>query len=540
MARDELILADLIANRAEKMPDFDVLTFVSIGKNGELQDEVRTYQQLWDNGQRIANALLQTGLKKGDAFALVMLNEPEFVEAMIASSIIGTIFVPIDPRTKGEKLKYMLEYAECRGGIIGSYALKNFSDIVANLENFNWILYTGEEANETLCIQSDNLIVDSLSNRLDSEIPTIVTVVTDPNATMQMLYTSGTTGDPKAIASPYIRFGSISQLGSVIGLKEGDRPYTGLSLTHANAQLLTLANALYMGLRAVISRKFTKSRLWEIIRKYNCTTFNLLGGMTTAIYSEPEKNDDKINPVRYVLSAGMPLAIWEAFAARFDLDIYEFYGTAEGGLTLNPPGAGPVGSIGKAPATMIAKVFDENDKEVAAGQQGELVFRNADGSCPVVEYYKNPQASRKKMAGGWMRTGDIVHTDQEGWFHYDYRKGGGIRHNGDFVNPGYIEKVLAEHQDIDDVFVYGVEAESGAPGEKDIVAAIVPVQSKTLDPSDIFQFCRTRLEANFVPGYLHVMEEIPKTASEKPQERFCIEDFQRMSAQNRIFENTKY
>ncbi len=533
MERNELILADLIAARAQEMPDLDVLTFVEIGDDGELREEIRTYRQLWENGCRIAQALRHNGLVAGDAFALVMLNQPEFVEAMIASSILGTVFVPIDPRTKGQKLKYMLEHARCKGAIAGDYTLGNFRDVAVDLTGFSWLSLVSTD--EGAATDVDGVEVSILASRLDEGIPELPRTVTDPNTPMQMLYTSGTTGDPKAILSAYARFGSIAQLGPAIGLREGDRPYTGLSLTHANAQLLTLANALYMGLRAVISRKFTKSRLWEITRHYGCTTFNLLGGMTTAIYSEPHRADDADNPVRYILSAGMPLAIWEAFAERFGVEIFEFYGTAEGGLTLNPPGVGPVGSIGKAPPTMIARVVDEDDNEVPVGEQGELIFRNADGSCPPVDYHNNAEASAKKTVGGWLRTGDIVHADADGWLYFDYRKGGGIRHNGDFVNPGFVEKVLAEHAAVDDVFVYGVEAASGVPGEKDVVAAIVPVDSERFDPGDVLNHCRSRLEANFVPSYLHVMQQIPKTASEKPQERFCLEDFRCPDSQGRIF-----
>ncbi len=533
MEPNELILADLIANRVEQMPDLDVLTFVSVGPDGSLVEEVRTYRQLWDNGRRMAQALRATGLAPGDAFALVMLNTPEFVEAMIGSSLAGTVFVPIDPRTKGDKLRYMLGYAECRGALIGDYALANFAEVVGDIPDFTWLWVDG-----TIDDQNGNaggVTISTLTSQLANEVPDFAPTVTDPNAPMQMLYTSGTTGDPKAILSPYARFGTIGKLAHVIGLQEGDRPYSGLSLTHANAQLLTLANTLNMGLRAVISRKFTKSRLWDITRKYGCTTFNLLGGMTTAIYSEPRKLDDADNPVRFVLSAGMPEAIWNDFSERFGVQIYEFYGTAEGGLTLNPPGVGPVGSIGKPPSTMIAKVVDEEGNEVPAGSQGELVFQNADGSCPPVDYFKNPEASAEKVAGGWFHSGDIVHTDEEGWIFFDYRKGGGIRHNGDFVNPGFVEKVLAEHVAVDDVFVYGVQAASGAPGEKDVVAAIVPVDIESFDARDVFIHCRRRLESNFVPSYLHLMVEIPKTASEKPQERFCLKDFKRPQSQERIY-----
>jgi crotonobetaine/carnitine-CoA ligase len=121
--------------------------------------------------------------------------------------------------------------------------------------------------------------------------------------------------------------------------------------------------------------------------------------------------------------------------------------------------------------------------------------------------------------------GDIGYQDEQGWYYFLYRKGGGIRHNGDFVNPGFVEKELAEHPLIDDVFVYGVTARNGVPGEKDVVAAIVPVAGQTFDARAVFEWCRSRLESNFVPSYLQIVPEIPKTASEKPQERFLLDAF---------------
>jgi crotonobetaine/carnitine-CoA ligase len=171
------------------------------------------------------------------------------------------------------------------------------------------------------------------------------------------------------------------------------------------------------------------------------------------------------------------------------------------------------------------KILDENDCECPPGEQGEICSRPLDGSSASVEYYDNPEASEKKTRGGWLRSGDIGHTDEEGWFYFDYRKGGGIRHNGDFVNIGFVEKAIAELPSVTDVFVYGVEAASGAPGEKDVVAAIVPADAATFSPGEVFVACRRALESNFVPSYLQVVDEIPKTASEKPQERFLLAEF---------------
>ncbi len=122
------------------------------------------------------------------------------------------------------------------------------------------------------------------------------------------------------------------------------------------------------------------------------------------------------------------------------------------------------------------------------------------------------------------------HRDEEGWHYFDYRKGGGIRHNGDFVNPGFVEKVISEHPQVSDVFVYGVKAASGAPGEKDVVAVIIPAKAAEFSAASVFETCRAGLESNFVPSYLQVVDQIPKTASEKPQERFLLGQFARDAA----------
>ena len=521
------ILSHLIADKYHESPDLDVLTFVSIDETGAYIEEIRTYRQLWENGQRVAAALDAENMAFGDAFAIMSLNHPEFVDTMVGSSIVGTIFVPIDPRTKGQKLSYMINHAGCRGAVIGDYALANLIEILSDCPQLEWVwvINTGQAVPTLPATLRNRAINEILTQPMQAQ----EIRVNDVETPMQMLYTSGTTGDPKAILSPYARFGFVASLGQALGLDTNDRPYTGLSLTHANAQLITLGTTLYMGLRGVISRKFTKSRLWDITRHYGCTMFNLLGGMTTAIYSEPEKPNDADNPVRYVLSAGMPAAIWDKFKKRFDVDIYEFYGAAEGGLTLNPPGSGPVGSIGKPPPSLVGRIVDEDDNPCAPTQPGEIVFQNADGTCPIITYFKNPEASAAKTAGAWLRMGDIGYQDEEGWFYFSYRKGGGIRRNGDFVNPAFVEKELAEHPDIDDVFVYGVPSSNGVPGEKDVVAAIVPVDRDKFNSASVFSLCEKNLERNFIPSYLHLVAEIPKTASEKPQERFLLEMFDKAS-----------
>jgi len=519
MNHAEFILAHQIAAKVAEEPGRDVVTF----ENPEGPDEIRTYQDLWDNGRRVAKGLIVEGMNKGDSFGLLMQNHPEFIDTMVGSSIVGTVFVPIDPRTKGDKLEYMLRHAECRGIVCGDYSLAAVVELLERLPRLEWIWVLGSSA--TAGPGAAGRRVRNFTTVLSGPVPEVGIQVNDANDPMEIMYTSGTTGDPKGVVVRYVRWGTVGSWAPVLGFKREDRPYTGLSLTHGNAQLVTLASGLRLGMREVFSRKFTKSRLWDISRKYGCTVFNLLGGMTTAIYSEPARPDDADNPVRFVVSAGMPAAIWKDFEKRFDLKVMEFYGAVEGGLTINPIGVGPVGSIGKPPPSVKVRIVDENEQDVKPFAHGEIIFQPVDGTPPVVDYFKNPEASAKKTRGGWLRMGDIGHFDNEGWMYFDYRVGGGIRHNGDFVNTAFVEKAIAENPAVTDVFVYGVPAASGSPGEKDVVAAIVPEKGVQLDPAALFAWCRQKLEPNFVPSYLQVVDEIPKTASEKPLERFLFEAF---------------
>jgi crotonobetaine/carnitine-CoA ligase len=515
MAEQPLILAELVRGARDRSLGYELLTFVTIDEDGTFVEETRNYRQLWENGQRLAAWMQSQGMRKGDTFGIVMQNHPEFVDLMIASSILGTVLVPIDPRTRGDKLKYMLDFAECSGAFVADYALAAVEGAWQGAGE-HWMATLG--AADSRHARMEDILVSPLPS------PEVVIASDDPAAPMQILYTSGTTGDPKAILSTHGRYSISATLPGVFGLRPDDCIYTGLSLTHANAQVISLGMVLHTGIRGVISRKFSKSRLWDITRRYGCTFFNLLGGMTTAIYAEPPRDDDADNPVRLILSAGMPAAIWGDFSRRFGVQLFEFYGAAEGGLTFNPTGIGPVGSCGQAPPSLRLAILDDNGKPCEPGQPGEICFRNADGSCPELTYFKNPEATARKTEGGWLHMGDVGHVDEHGWLFFHYRMGGGIRKNGDFVNTAFVEKALSETDAVSDVYVYGAAVSEGlAPGEKQVIAAVVAGNPAAFDAASVFAACRAKLDANSVPDFIQLVPEIPKTASEKPQERFLLD-----------------
>ena len=520
-------------SRAETMPDFNVVTF----ENGELPEEPLTYQDVVRRGRLLAHELKKNGIGMGDTFSLLMRNHPEFLYSMYAASILGAIMVPIDPRTKGERLKYVLNDSGSKGVIFTNEFMDVAKPVLAELPDVKTIGVAYK---------------DGMNGPVSNDFPSLNEILAgpevglpdnpneDPDKPFEIIYTSGTTGDPKGVVVKGSRMSQFAQLGLFVWqYTENDRLYTGLSLTHGNAQAVTLVPSLILNIPCVISRKFTKSRIWDICRQYNCTTFSLLGGMMMGIYSEPPRPDDADNPVRVVLSAGTPVAIWEAFEKRFNVWIHEWYGAVEGGFAHKPPGVGPIGSFGKPlEGLMEMKVVREDGSECEPFETGEIVFRLI-GQKTEVQYLGKKEASEEKTRGGWLHTGDMGHTDEAGWFFFDYRAGGGLRRSGDFIQPQNVEAAIAINPDVSDVCVYGVPAESGSPGESDLVAAVVPMEGSSIDPASVFQNCMENLERNAVPSYLQVVEEIPKSGSEKNLDRLLQADFKKDAANVYAFSDYK-
>ncbi len=503
----------------EKKPDFEVITF----DNGDFADEPVTYADLFLKGCKLARTLTNAGIGKGDRFSLVMRNHPEFLYAMVAASLTGAIIVSIDPRSKGGKLSYQIQDSGSRGIFLTNEFTPDVEAVLKEMPEVKVLGISYKEGFE----EPINDRYPSLNEIIEGPpCPPPDNRNRDANSPFQIIYTSGTTGDPKGVVIKSHRMPMFKLLAQLIWqYTENDRLYTGLSLTHGNAQAVTVVPSLMLGIPSVISRKFTKSRIWDICRKHGATSFSLLGGMMMGIYSEPIRENDGDNPVRLVLSAGTPVPIWNDFERRFNVRIHEWYGAVEGGFAHNPPGAGPVGSFGKPiEGIMEMKVVRDDDSECEPGETGELISRTI-GAKEEVLYHGKKGASEEKTRGGWLRTGDMCHRDEEGWLYFDFRKGGGLRRQGDFIQPETIEKVLAELPEVSDVCAYGIPAESGAPGESDIVAAIVPAVGMTIAPETIFKVLLSGLDNNSVPSYLQVVDEIPKTASEKNLDRILRDDF---------------
>src|SRR5437764_13214144 len=518
---EDVVFSRLVAAEAERDPERLVMVF----ENGPFGAERVTAADLAVRGNQLAAALRGAGLRRGDRVAVMLRNHPEFIYGLVANAKLGLPTVPIDPRSRGSKLTYFLSFAECAGLITADYVLADeaAADAIRAAGVKVWALSTPEGRAEGLDVSAEWPVLNEVLDGPEAaEQGEHVDDVTSP---WLLAYTSGTTGDPKAIEFTHDRLLLYRQIPRSFGYRPDDVPYTGLALSHGNALVRTMLPAVCGVVdHSVFSRTFTKTRLWDVCIEYGCTTWSNLGGIATGIYSQPSSDRDLAHRVRLVVSAGMPREIWRAFEERFRVKVLEWYGTMEGGFAYNPVGVGPLGSFGKPPEGLLEMdVVDEDGRTEPPGQVGELILRPAGGEAKL-SYYKNPEASARKVRRGWLFTGDMVTRDEEGWLYFAHRREeGGLRKAGEFISEGFIRKVLAEDPDVVDVHIYGVPSRAGAPGETDIVAAVVARDRETFDADAVFARCAARLERSHVPDFLQVVDDLPRTASEKVQVRFLVE-----------------
>lgn len=507
-----------------KHVDFDQLAYKFVNSDGSFE-RVR-YGDIYRKTNQLANALKKSGIGKGDTFAVLMKNHPEFLYSLFAALSTGAVCVPVDPRSKGRKLAFQLLNTRAKGLILADEFVENYLEIKNELKDVK-VLGVVYKKHHQISSYSGLPSFKEIEDTMSNDLPEF-TLKYDKSRPVQIIHTSGTTGDPKGVVLKAKRFSDYKLVDKMIWkYRKGDVLYTGLSMTHGNAQAVTVFPSLANpDIHAVISEKFTKSKIWDICREHGCTTFSLLGGMMAGIFNEPPKTDDAQNPVEKVISAGTPRSIWKDFENRFNVRIHEWYAAIEGGLAHNRPGKGPVGSFGKPnPLMYRMKIVDENGRKVLPGEKGELISKLTFGKTQV-NYFGKKKESNNKTKKGWLRSGDICHYDNKGFLFFDFRKGGGLRRQGDFIQPDLVEKVIGSHENISEVCVYGVPASSGAPGESDLVAAVVVHNSEKLDKEDIKKICLAELEKNSVPTYLQVVDEIPKSVSEKHLSRLLKDDFE--------------
>lgn len=474
-------------------------------------DDVYTYADVEERSAAVANGLREIGVHRGDNVAMLMPNCPEFLFAWFGAARIGAPVVPVNVALKGDGLVHIVDHSDATTLVVDSDHLAQVARVRERLPKLSRVVIVGGGAGDV----SDAGVGAVEWERVAAADPGGADgdCGVAPTDLMMVMYTSGTTGLPKGVTIPQAQVLGGGLLCGFAGLNPDDVFYTCLPLFHANAAIISVWGAFGLGTRIALGRRFSASRFWDEIRRYGATQFNALGAMMPILYKQPPRPDDADNPVRLVLSAACPRDIWDGFEKRFGVDIVEFYGTVEGGLTMAGPDA-PPGSIGKPLPINEMRVVRDDDTECAPGEPGELVSRPAGGGSASVSYYKDEKSSAAKTRGGWLRSGDLAYVDDDGWLWFVDRKTDSMRRRGENISSYEVERVLNRHPDVLESGVYAVASDVG---EDDVMAALVLAEGAGFDPESILRHCEEHMAYFQVPRYLRVVEALPKTETHRVQ-----------------------
>jgi carnitine-CoA ligase len=498
--------ASVLSERAQSQGDKVILLF---------EKQRITYAQLNERVNRVAGGLLGLGVAPKEGVAIMMPNRPEFLYVFFATQKLGTCAVPVNIALKGEGLAYLLNHSEARSIVIAWDLLENLAAIRPSLAAAIRVIVDATEAPPGFQLPAGAVALDALMKAAPAPVATAEPAVEiDPEAPAVMMYTSGTTGLPKAVVMRYRALGG-PMLDFGAFYRDDDVLYTCLPLFHANALFLTAVRALVSGRTLALSRRFSASRFWDEIRRYGATTFNALGAMIPILLKQPPRPDDADNPIRLVMSAATPAWAWEQFEKRFNLVIWEGYGAVDGGgFSLLNLGTSPKGSMGKPPPGTEARVVNDQDKEVPAGEVGELVFKVDDPAARRVEYLKNQKSSDAKVRNGWFHTGDLAWRDPEGNFYFADRKTDSMRQRGENISSYEVEKIVNQHPAVLECGAFGVPSDLG---EDDVMIAVVFKPGQSATPQELARFCSERMASFMVPRYFDFRENLPKTETHRVQ-----------------------
>jgi len=467
-----------------------------------------------DAAQRVADltaAYRDAGYGLGHRVATLLENRPEFVLTKLALNALGVCCVPINPDYRAGETAYLLEHSE--------------PDLILTLGQREGQV---REALAQSACRPHVQILERFSGRA-LPVPSRCAALQSaaPETPASILYTSGTTGRPKGciLSQGYeVACGAwYASLGGVASFRRGEeRIYNPLPLYHANAGVVSLMGALWTANCQVQPDRFHPQRWWTEVAETRATVVHYLGVIAPLLLAQPASEDEANHTIRFGIGAGIEPQLHAAFEQRFGFPMIELWGMTEMVRVLadcfEPRQVG-TRAFGRSVPGVEVRVVDENDADVADGQPGEMLVRHSAATprrgC-FSGYLKDEAATETAWRGGWFHTGDTVYRAADGMLHFVDRKKNIIRRSGENIAAAEIEATLLSHPEVQQVAVLAVKDELR---EEEVLACVVLKGSaSTAGAAErLFQHCYERMAYYKAPGWIHFLDRLPTTGTQKIQ-----------------------
>jgi fatty-acyl-CoA synthase len=462
-------------------------------------------------------------------------------ESVVRSAVLDELLAPGRPPHAGLLLDNVPEFAFLLGGaaigghvVVGLNPTRRGPALAADIARCDCQVVLTDEAHAHLL---DGLDLDVPVHRLDgddwaralarhhrAEVPD---VTVDDDTLLMLIFTSGTSGDPKAVnvTQAKVAFPGVF-LSERFGLGSDHVAYLSMPMFHSNAIMAGWGPALASGATMALARRFTASGFLADVRRYGATYANYVGKPLTYIMATPERPDDADNPLRIVFGNEANERDIADFGRRFGCVVVDSYSSTENAVIVQRTDNMPPGSLGR-PLDGVQVLDPETMAETpdaAFGPDGRLLngdaatgeLVNTQGAGAFAGYYNDPDAEAERMRGGMYWSGDLAYRDADGFVYFAGRTADWLRIDGENIAAAPVERILLRHPSISEAAVYAVPDESVGDQMMAALTTLAP-----LAPADLEEFLAAQpdLSPKAWPRYVRLVESLPRTATNKVLKR---------------------
>jgi len=472
-------------------------------------DRKITNVQQYEDACRFATVLIDQGIDKGDRVVVMMLNSPDVMSAFTATWKIGAVIIPVTPMWTAREVRYLLDDSGAEVVVTSPELAPLLAEASEGIDTFKKILVIGDSE----VPRSENIV-----DKIKTAKPYEPMFDAAPDDMAMLLYTSGTTGDPKGVMLTHENLCTSTEMAykNAVGI-EDVRSVSSLPLSHIYGVIVMDMN-LKLGSCTRILRGWDTRAVFEAIQELKVNRLSVVPTMLNYMLNYPERGQYDTSSLEQVGSGGaaIPEAVRVEFEKEFDCDVKQGYGLSETAAVLSSYKKDEpyvVNSVGRPVPGVEACVMDNDNNVLAAGDSGEICARGPH----IMRGYLNKEAATKEaIIDGWLHTGDIGHMNDDGYIFITDRKKDLVIKGAENISPKEIEEGIYAHPAVSEAAVFGV------PDEKfgeNLVAAVVLKHDTTLTEPELLRHLVNYVTKFKIPARVVFLDELPKNPTGKIQKR---------------------